>query len=85
MRKFLSNTFMSNGKIHTPYIYIWICFHFLFIILSVRIASVFTAFKGELLSDTLIIALATQIIALCVSDAWHKRSKNGHCNGDHNG
>ena len=81
MKKLLKAIFTSNGKIHAPYIYIFLLFFFLSLILGVRITCVFTYFYGESLSDTLVISLATQIIALVVSDAWHKRNKNGNHNG----
>jgi len=76
MKKLFKELFCSSEGLEAIYIYIFILFLFLFVMFGVRIVCVFTNLNGEHLSDTLLIAIATQIIGLIVNHSWHKRQDN---------
>ena len=76
MKRIIKEMFYSSAGLEAIYIYVFILFMFLFVMFGVRIASVFTNLKGELLSDTLLIGLSTQIIALIVNHTWQKKRKS---------
>ena len=73
LKRLFNEMFCSANGIEAIYVYVFILFTFLFIMFGVRIASVFTNLNGEILSDTLLIGLATQIIALIVNHTWRRK------------
>jgi len=73
MKKIIKEMFCSSEGLEATYIYVFMLFLFLFAMFGIRIAAVFKIWKGELLSDTLLIGIATLIVGLITNHSWHKR------------
>ena len=64
--------FKQKGQVQPVYIYVFALFVLLFVLIGLRVASVFVTFKGSELSDTLILGLSGTIIGLLVNFNWDK-------------